>query len=726
MTSLPANAGASNIDGSRVCSVRSHIWRTSEVLKELDSHPIRCGKYLLLDRVSIGGMAEIWRAVETDGDRRVVAIKRLLPGVDEHAELVSMFISEARTMLQLAHPNIARVYELGETATGKFIALEYVRGKDLRKVLNRANELGQLPPIPLTCYVMSQLCLALDHAHRFKDESGRQHNLVHRDVSPSNVLLGFGGEVKLIDFGIARSGDGAPDPGPPNGKVSYISPEQARGSPLDGRSDVFSVGVCLYEMLTGERPFPGDSHPAVIFGPDFPIPSPRAVNQAIPAALESVVVKALAADIKARYQSAADLAADLEAFLRESGNFEARNLVVYMHEIFPEESGEEQQVPDPTGGPELVARSLLPKVSAVGPLLGNSVSEEAQEGEAKLRVVGDRGAAEQEESDRNEQSRPSAGDPGPARIWSPQARVSEAVRSSVRAFSDLAGEPSKANGSSEARAADSAPEVSAAPAQRAMGKGRAIVWGMLGAAVVVAGVITVIYIAREAEMGFLSVDLPDDLRGKNALVAFRGEPLQMPDVGKLLYKSKAGKGLLTVQAEGFQPFSQTVEVQGKHEVTEASLKLVPIPRHAQLAVVADPEDAEVRIDGSVVAAGGSAFYLAEIPVGTEHLVQVGRAGYQGFESRVKASTAGERLKIYARLQPLDYLRTVESSPRGAIVWANGERLGKTPLDVHLSASTTELTVRKRCYQAVQVPVSASEDASAAPIRVSLRRLPSCP
>ena len=670
-------------------------------------------------------MAEIWRAVETDGDRRVVAIKRLLPGVDEHPELVTMFVSEGRNMLQLAHPNIARVYELGETTTGKFIALEYVRGKDLREVLTRANELGQLLPIPLTCYVISQLCHALDHAHRFKDESGRQHHLVHRDVSPSNVVVGFGGEVKLIDFGIAQSGNGSPDRGPPHGKLSYISPEQARGSPLDGRSDVFSVGVCLYEMLTGERPFPVDSHPAMTFGPDFPTPSPRAVNKDTPPVLESVVVKALAADIQTRYQSAAELAADLEAFLRETGNFEVRNLVAYMHEIFPEESSEEQQIPDPTGGQGLVARSLLPKVSAVGPLLGNSVSDGAQEGEAKLRIVGDR-EAEQEKSDPTEQSKPSAGEPGPARIWSPQARVSEAVRSSVRAFSVLAGEPSEANGSSEAGAADSAPEVPVGAAQPALGKGRAIVWGMLGAAAVVAAAIAVFYVVREADMGFLSVDLSADLRGKNALVAFRGEPLQMPEVGKLIYKSKAGKGLLTVTAEGFEPFSQTIEVQGKHEVTEASVRLVPIPHHAQLAVVPDPEDAEVRIDGSVVAAGGSAFYLAEIPVGTEHVVQVGRAGYRGFESRVKASTAGERFKIYAKLQPLDYLRTVETSPRGAIVWANGERLGRTPLEVHLSASTTELTVRKRCYQAVQVPVSASEEASAAPIKVSLKRLPSCP
>ena len=669
-------------------------------------------------------MAEIWRAVETEGDRRVVAIKRLLPGVDEHPELVSMFISEARTMLALAHPNIARAYELGEAATGKFIALEYIRGKDLRKVLDRANELRQTPPIPLTCFIISSLCRALEHAHRAKSESGLWRNLVHRDISPSNVLVGFAGEVKLIDFGIAQSGEGSTHRGPPNGKLSYLSPEQARGNPLDGRSDVFSVGVCLYEMLTGERPFSGDSHPATIFGPTFAIPSPRAVNAAIPPAIESVVVRALAPDPNHRYQSAGELAADLEGILRQTGNVEARNLAVYMSEIFPEESGEERPIPE--DGTRLATRSLLPKVSAVGPLLGNSVSEEPPEGEARLRVVREDapGAPKLEELAPGERAKPSAADP--ARIWSPQDRVSEAVRSSVRAFSDLALQPSPAAGSSEAKAADPAPQAPVATAQPAMGKGRAIVWGMLGAAGVVAAAIAAFYLVREAEMGFLSVDLPADLKTTNALVVFRGEPLPITDGGRLLYKGKAGKGLLTVQAGGFQPFSQTVEVQGGHGTTEASVKLVPIPRTARLAVMADPEDAEVRIDGSVAAAGGSPFYLAEIVVGTEHLVQVGRAGYRGFESRVKASTAGESLKIYARLQPLDYLRTVESSPRGAIVWANGERLGRTPLEIHLTASTTELTVRKRCYQAVQVPVSASDEPSAATIKVSLKRLPNCP
>jgi serine/threonine protein kinase len=713
-----------------VCSVRSRIWRTSEVLKELDSQPIRCGKYRLLDRISIGGMAEVWRAVEADGDRRMVAIKRLLPGVVEHPELVSMFIGEARIMLELAHPNIARVYELGETTTGQFIALEYIRGKDLRKVMDRAKELRQPPPISLTCYVISRLCRALDHAHRLKDESDRLRKLVHRDVSPSNVLVGFKGELKLIDFGIAQAGDASPDRGPPNGKLSYMSPEQARGSPIDGRSDIFSVGVCLYEMLTGERPFPGDSHPAMTFGLDFQIPSASAINEAIPAALESVVVKALAGDTGTRYQDAAELAADLEALLQETGNFEPRNLVAYMHEIFPEEtpdeSHDEQQVPDRSGGPGLVARSLLPKVSAVGPLLGNSVSPGADDGEAEPAVVVDRGAGQREASVPTQRSESSGGEPGAVRVWAPQVRVSEAVRSSVRAFREPAGEPATATRSSEASAADSAPEIPVATGQGAIGKGRAIVWGMLGAAVVVAAAIAVFYLAREANMGFLAVDLPADLRGKNAVVAFRGELWQMPEQGKPLYKTKAGKGVLTVQAEGFQTFSQTVEVNGKHQMTEVSAKLAPIPpRNAQLAVLAEPDDAEVRIDGSVVAAGGSAFYLAEIPVGTEHLVQVGRAGYRGFESRVKASTEGEQVKLHAKLQPLDYLRMVQSYPTGAMVWANGQRLGKTPIEIRLSASTTELTLSKRCHQAAQLPVSTSEEASLAPIKVLLKRLPSC-
>jgi serine/threonine protein kinase len=300
-------------------------------VKRFQETPIRFGKHLLLDRISIGGMAEVWRAVETDAARRVVAIKRLLPTVAEHPELVSMFIAEARVMLALDHPNIVRVYELGEVARTHFMSMEYVHGRDLRRILELCRESRLPAPIPIACYVISQVCQALDHVHRLLDESGRQINLVHRDVSPSNVLVSYRGDVKLIDFGIAQAGArGAQESGEVDGKAAYMSPEQVLGRSIDRRSDIFSVGVCLHELLTGKRLFAGTRNHALAAGVRFQIPLPSRRNPSIQPALDSIVLKALASDPENRYQCASELAEDLRRFLAQSCHFEAKDLVKYM------------------------------------------------------------------------------------------------------------------------------------------------------------------------------------------------------------------------------------------------------------------------------------------------------------------------------------------------------------------------------------------------------------
>ena len=701
-------------------------------MKTLEKDPIRFGKYLLLDRISIGGMAEVWRAAETEGAGRTVAIKRLLPTVAEHSELVSMFIAEGKIMLQLTHPNIARVYELGEVAGSHFISMEYVPGKDLRKILDRCRKSSEPAPIAVTCHVISQLCSALDYAHRWRDESGRPTDLVHRDVSPSNVLVGFAGEVKLIDFGIAKQDDGGrSDRSVPSGKLAYMSPEQARGVPLDRRSDLFSVGICLYEMLTGGRPFSSDSHPALGSGVDFQIPSPVTANANIPPTLEAIVLKALASDARARYQEANELAADLSRFLTESGNFEAKDLVAYMQSIFAEDIEREQPQPAEGAAP---MRSLLPKVAAVGPLLGNAVSADGEETAPESNATVD-------PSQQAVATDPATGRPSerpPTRNWSAQNRVSDAVRASVRAFSEPA-PPSNPDSTAMAppsEAGSTAVSATPEPASKAheptpepspaLSKGKALGWGMLGAALVSAVALGAFLVAREVDSGFVAIELPLDLKGKKVEVVFRGEPLPVPEQGRLVHKARAGSGLLTIQAQGFQPFSQNVEVKGGRETTEVAANLAPVVSNAQLAVLVEPEDAEVRLNGSLVASGGAPFYLADIPVGVERLVQVGHAGYRSYESRVKASRAGEQVKVHAKLQPLEYLFEVESSPVGAMVWANGARLGRTPVEVRLFADTKELTLTRRCYQPALVPVAAkAEGDDPVAINVSLKRLPSC-
>ena len=312
-------------------------------------NPIPFGKYLLLDRVNIGGMAEVWRGKTfgAGGFERVVAIKRILPNIAEDEEFISMFIDEAKITVQLNHANIAQVYELAQISSSYFIAMEYISGKDMRAVFDRCRKKGEPAPIPLTCYSIAKCCEGLDYAHRQKDRQGRDMTIVHRDVSPQNALISYDGEVKVIDFGIAKAAGKATktQAGILKGKFGYMSPEQIRGLPLDRRSDVFAIGVCLYEMLTGERLFVGDSDFSVLEKVrKVEVLPPTTYNRKIPEALEKIVMKALAKDVDDRYQYASELGDDLQRFLITSeAIFSRKDLAQYMKATFAEEYEREKQ-----------------------------------------------------------------------------------------------------------------------------------------------------------------------------------------------------------------------------------------------------------------------------------------------------------------------------------------------------------------------------------------------
>jgi serine/threonine protein kinase len=305
--------------------------------------PIPFGRYLLLDRINIGGMAEVWRGkvFGAGGFERLVAIKRILPNIAEDEEFISMFQDEAKISVQLTHANICQIYELNRIGPSLYIAMEYVPGKDLRSIFERARKKGEPPPVPLVCYVIGKLCEGLDYAHRKKDQHGRDLNVVHRDISPQNVLISFEGEVKVIDFGIAKAAGKVTktQAGILKGKFGYMSPEQIRGLPLDRRSDVFAIGVCLYELLTGERLFVGESDFQVLEKVrKAEVLPPSTYNRKIPEALERIVLKGLAKDPAERFQYASELADELQRFLITSDSiFSRKDLMQYMKSTFAEE-----------------------------------------------------------------------------------------------------------------------------------------------------------------------------------------------------------------------------------------------------------------------------------------------------------------------------------------------------------------------------------------------------
>jgi TonB family protein len=299
----------------------------------------RFGQYTLLERIAAGGMAEVWKARMrgVEGFQKTVAIKRILPHMTDNAEFVGMFIDEAKLAAQLSHPNIVHIYDLGKLGRDYYIAMEYVEGKDLRSLLNAGRQKGLYLPLSLCLLIASRVANALDYAHRKRDFENRELGLVHRDVSPQNVLLTYDGEVKLCDFGIAKAVSSASQTlmGALKGKLQYMSPEQAWGRPVDARSDLFSLGSVLFEMLTGERLFPGDSEISVLEAVrQGKVRSPRQVNPAVPKEVDDIVVRALAVAPQARFQTAGEMKQKLEAALAALGSSAgSADLAAYIHRL---------------------------------------------------------------------------------------------------------------------------------------------------------------------------------------------------------------------------------------------------------------------------------------------------------------------------------------------------------------------------------------------------------
>ncbi|HEX9604994.1 MAG TPA: serine/threonine-protein kinase, partial [Myxococcales bacterium] len=310
--------------------------------------PVQFGKYLLLDRIAVGGMAEVFaaKAFGAEGFERILAIKKILPTMGEDPELVSMFVDEARIAVQLSHPNIVQVLELGKHDETLYIAMEYISGRDLRQLLDRYRRRGQPLPIPHACAIAARVCDALDYAHRKRDASGSPLGIVHRDVSPQNVLVSFDGGVKLIDFGIAKAERRLQktQSGILKGKFSYMSPEQVRGDPLDHRSDVFAAGVLLWELICGRKLFTGDSDFAVLEKVrKGEVPPPAGVNPEVPEALSRVVLAALAPEPRDRYQWCSELHDDLLPFAQLGGApLGSRQLAAFLREELRSEHDKEQ------------------------------------------------------------------------------------------------------------------------------------------------------------------------------------------------------------------------------------------------------------------------------------------------------------------------------------------------------------------------------------------------
>ncbi|MGE0870523.1 MAG: serine/threonine protein kinase [Kofleriaceae bacterium] len=333
--------------------------------------PVSFGDYYLLGLIARGGMAEVYRARPRHGAARLLAIKVMRPQLAREGRFIDMFHREGKLAMLLRNRCIVETVEVGQHDGRHFIAMEYIGGRDLTQVLRRCQESQQRIPIPHAVYIAARIAEGLHFAHTLADPDGRPLNIVNRDVSPSNVRLSYDGEVKLLDFGIAQAlMTFTSEIGILKGKFSYMSPEQIRGMPLDARTDVFSTGIILHEMLTTEKLFRGDTEFALMEKVrKAEVSPPSNFNRRVSPELDAIATRALARDVADRYQSAAQLAADLDGVLA-AYRFDPKELRQLMRQLFRKEHArelEDTEIALEARPSEATLRDTIPSAMISGP-----------------------------------------------------------------------------------------------------------------------------------------------------------------------------------------------------------------------------------------------------------------------------------------------------------------------------------------------------------------------
>jgi serine/threonine-protein kinase len=314
--------------------------------------PARFGKYTLLRKLAVGGMAELFLALQRSvaGFEKLIVVKRVLPHLAKDSSFIEMLLAEARIAATLNHPNVGHIYDVGSVDGQFYIAMEHIHGEDLRSLVRQMRQMNVTTfPVEHALAIALGCCAGLAYAHDKRDLDGEPMGIVHRDVSPQNVLVTFTGDVKLVDFGIAKAGRGQVEDtgsGQLKGKVPYMSPEQARGEVLDNRSDIFSLGIMLFELCTGRRLFRGKNEMETLRKiVEEEYPRPRELNPSLSPRLEEIILRALEKSPERRYQSARDMQVDLEDLIRaEQLKVSPVSLGAWMADLFRDQLAEQKQI----------------------------------------------------------------------------------------------------------------------------------------------------------------------------------------------------------------------------------------------------------------------------------------------------------------------------------------------------------------------------------------------
>ena len=324
------------------------------------------GKYYLLKKLAAGGMGEIFLARQQGpaGFEKILVVKKVLAHLTENKEFVELFLGEARLAARMNHRNIVQVFELGEHQGSYFIAMEYVAGRTLREVIDAAARKKEKLPAEICRSIAEQICDGASYAHNLTDVSGRALNIIHRDLNPQNVLISYTGDVKIIDFGIAKSDISTvkTEAGMIKGKFVYMSPEQSLAKRLDKRSDIFAIGISLYEMLTGINPFQKANIASTLEAVQRYDPSPPSQFDRAHAPFDAIVAKALAKDRNWRYADAAEMQDDLRRIVVPRSPERLGQLMVRLFRL--QLDAEQQLLEDPEAAARLMPARPAPTAIA--------------------------------------------------------------------------------------------------------------------------------------------------------------------------------------------------------------------------------------------------------------------------------------------------------------------------------------------------------------------------
>jgi len=343
--------------------------------------------YEILGLIGRGGMAEIYKAKKkgVKGFEKIIALKKILSGYGTDAKYIEMFVDEAKIAAELSHPNIVQIHDLGKKDDYYFIAMEYVSGKDLRVILQKLARENTLMPEPIAIYLAIKVLSALNYAHTARNSSGKKLDIVHRDISPPNILVSYEGNIKLTDFGVSKASIKMHQTlaGALKGKLLYMSPEQAKGEGyIDFRSDLYSVGIILFELITGEKLFLGSSEIGTLKKvQEGAVIKPSQIKKDIEPELETIILKALNKEMTRRYQGAADMIKDLEAYMKHHYNAvpEPSHIAHFITNLFKKEIKEENIEINPGSIPYPLTKKIKKEVKAIEEVQEETIPELPEE-----------------------------------------------------------------------------------------------------------------------------------------------------------------------------------------------------------------------------------------------------------------------------------------------------------------------------------------------------------